>query len=121
VGRVERQSQTPIERNGWSTVDDDGIVVGMAWVYIRRCTDGSLYVGHTDDVATRELVHKTGHGSRFTAKRLPVRVVYWQECGSLKSVISRERQLKRWTARKQEALIAGDFSTLKVRSRRRGW
>lgn len=86
-GRSESKGKFkyPIERNGRSTVDDDGIVVGMAWVYIVRCTDGSLYVGHTDDVGTRELVHNMGHGSRFTAKRVPVRMVYSEECGSLKS------------------------------------
>ncbi len=29
--------------------NDDGIVVGMAFVYMLRYADGTLYVGHTGD------------------------------------------------------------------------
>jgi hypothetical protein len=48
-----------------------------------------------------------------------VRIVYSEEHHSMESAIARERQLKRWTANMKEALIAGDFRTLKSRSKRR--
>jgi predicted GIY-YIG superfamily endonuclease len=87
-------------------------------VYILRCRDGTLYVGHTDDVASRERTHNEGHGSRYTAARRPARVVYSEEHDSTESAIGRERQLKRWARKKKEALIAGDASTLKLLSKR---
>lgn len=91
----------------------------MPFVYILRCADDTLYVGHTDDLASREETHNDGHGSRYTAARRPVRIVYSEEHESTVSVIARERQLKHWTARKKEALIAGDLTTLKSLSKRR--
>ena len=90
--------------------EDDGIVVHVPWVYIVRCSDDSLYIGHTDDVVAREATHNAGDGSRYTALKRPVRVVYSEHHASMKNAIARERQLKRWTARKKEALIAGDVA-----------
>jgi putative endonuclease len=57
---------------------DDGIVVWMPWVYIVRCSDGTLYVGHTCNVHSREKTHNEGHGSLYTAERSPVKVVGWR-------------------------------------------
>jgi predicted GIY-YIG superfamily endonuclease len=99
--------------------EDNGIVVWMPWVYIVRCSDKSLYVGHTDDLDSREKTHNDGRGSRYTAQRRPVQVVYFESHDSSESAIARERQLKRWTTSKKEALIAGDLTSLKALSRRR--
>ncbi len=43
-----------------------------AWVYLLRCSDGSLYTGWTVDVDRRLARHQAGVGSRYTASRLPV-------------------------------------------------
>ena len=48
----------------------------MPWIYILRCSDGSLYVGHTEDVGAREARHNDGNASRYTSRRRPVKVVY---------------------------------------------
>jgi hypothetical protein len=40
-------------------------------------------------------------------------------CGSLAEAVNRERQLKRWSGAKKEALIAGDTRALQALSRRR--
>lgn len=90
-----------------------------AFVYILRCADGTLYVGHTADVAAREERHNAGLGANFTAARRPVRVVYSEQHESEATAIRRERQLKRWSGQKKEALIAGDLTTLHRLSRRR--
>jgi predicted GIY-YIG superfamily endonuclease len=42
-----------------------------------------------------------------------VTIVYSEKHSSSTVVAERERQLKRWTARKKEALIAGDSVSLK--------
>jgi putative endonuclease len=43
-----------------------------AWVYLLRCTDGSLYTGWTIDLERRLERHRAGAASRYTASRLPV-------------------------------------------------
>ena len=91
----------------------------MPWVYLLRCADNTLYVGHTDDLIAREKAHNDGLGAPYTAKRLPVRIVYSEEHHSIESAIARERQLKGWTTSKKEALIVGDRPTLKSLSKRR--
>ena len=91
----------------------------MTWVYILRCSDDSFYVGHTDDLPGREKTHNEGHGARYTAARRPVRLVYSEQFESSECAIARERQLKRWSAGKKNALLSGDFALLKQLSRRR--
>jgi putative endonuclease len=46
-----------------------------AWVYVLRCSDGSLYAGWTVDVPRRLARHLAGKASRYTASRLPVELV----------------------------------------------
>ena len=85
----------------------------MWYVYILRCADGSLYVGETWDVAARVMKHNEGGGSGFTARRRPVALVYSESHDDRASALDRERQLKRWTKRKKEALIERDVAKLK--------
>ena len=47
-------------------------------------------------------------------------MVYSEEYSSLKKAIARERQVKRWTAEKKEALIEANAATMKLLSRRGG-
>jgi len=89
------------------------------FVYIVRCVDGRLYVGHTRDLVAREQKHNDDRGAVFTAMRRPVRVVYSERHDSEADAIARERQLKRWSLAKKQALITGDHTTLYRLSRRR--
>jgi predicted GIY-YIG superfamily endonuclease len=91
----------------------------MPWVYILRCGDNTFYVGHTGDVASRLRWHRRGLAANHTALRLPVDLAETEEFSSLEATIQRERQLKRWSAEKKEALIAGNRTLLKQLSRRR--
>ena len=34
----------------------------MPFIYILRCADDTLYVGHTEDLASREQTHNDGRG-----------------------------------------------------------
>lgn len=77
-----------------------------------------LYVGHTNDLATRENTHNEGTGASYTAARRPVTMVYAEEHPSLQRAVARERQVKRWTAKKKEALVSADSFKLKALSRR---
>ena len=84
----------------------------MAFTYIVRCSDDTLYVGHTEDLASREQTHNDGRGALYTARRRPVRMVYAEEHASIENAVAREHQLKRWSREKKEALIRDDRTTL---------
>jgi predicted GIY-YIG superfamily endonuclease len=93
----------------------------LAWfVYILRCSDGSYYVGHTEDVAARVKRHQDGRGAAWTAARRPVSLVFEEEHLSEAAAVARERQIKRWSRQKKEALFAGKLTSLKKLSRCRG-
>ena len=90
----------------------------MTYVYILRCADRSLYVGHTSNLEARKRAHDGGTASNHTAKRRPLELVYIESLASLADAADRERQLKRWSRTKKEALIAGDTNALHELSKR---
>jgi putative endonuclease len=81
--------------------------------YILKCSDGSFYVGSTTNLKTRVKAHNQGEGSAHTAKRRPVKLVYHEKFNSLGDVVKRERQVKKWSRAKKEALILGKLELLK--------
>jgi predicted GIY-YIG superfamily endonuclease len=89
------------------------------FVYILRCSDDSLYVGHTCNVVDRVKVHNDGCGALWTACRRPVVLVYSEPHPSEEQSIARERQIKRWTHAKKLALINRDRAKLESLAKRR--
>ena len=85
----------------------------MYWVYILRCRDHSYYVGQTQDLIQRLALHSAANGPAYTASRLPVRLVYQETCTTLDEAVRREKQLKRWSRAKKQALISGELAQLK--------
>jgi len=77
----------------------------MYFAYLLRCADGSLYAGSTLDLAARELRHNAGRGSRYTAGRRPVRMVYSESFDSQQEAMARERELKQLPKAAKEALV----------------
>ena len=86
---------------------------------ILRCVDGSLYVGHTRNLTDRVKTHNDGLGAAWTARRLPVQLVYEETQNSQQSAVARERQIKRWTHAKKLSLVSGDLAKLKSLAKRR--
>ena len=91
----------------------------MCYVYILRCADNSFYVGLTQDLNTRVKAHNDGRGAAYTFKRRSVRLVYSEKFESESKGVERERQLKRWSHSKKEALVSGDLQKLKRLSKPR--
>jgi predicted GIY-YIG superfamily endonuclease len=90
----------------------------MEWyVYILRCSDDSFYVGHTDSVERRFVRHTSATGAKHTATHKPERIEYEEALPSKLDAIRRERQIKRWSREKKQALIDGDIQRLKALSR----
>ncbi len=86
----------------------------MPYVYILECIDGSFYVGSTNDLDTRMEQHGAGRGSRYTACRMPVTLVWAQECDNAYEL---EKKIQNWSRAKRSALIRGDFKALPGLSR----
>jgi putative endonuclease len=61
--------------------------------------------------------HNDGRGAAYTFKHRPVRLVYSEPFGSEVDALTRERQLKRWSRGKKEALIKGNLELLKYLSK----
>jgi len=79
------------------------------FVYILRCSDDSLYVGFTTNLAARLDRHQTGDGSTWTRLRRPVEMVYAEEHSTLRRAETRETQLKGWTHARQYEMKAWDW------------
>lgn len=89
------------------------------YVYIVRCSNGSYYVGSTQDLQQRLKAHNDARAAQYTSIRRPVKLVYSETYDSAAAADRRERQLKKWSHAKKEALAAGDKEELKRISKRR--
>ena len=84
----------------------------MAWVYILRCTDGSFYVGSTNNLDLRLEQHMTGNGAKYTSRRLPVELVWSEDYEYVSEAWAVERQLHGWSRAKKQLLIDGHAELL---------
>jgi putative endonuclease len=79
---------------------------GESWFcYMLQCSDGSFYVGAAKDPEQRVKRHNWGVGSRHTALRRPVRLIWQEEHESELSARTREAELKRWRRDKKMQLV----------------
>lgn len=84
-------------------------------LYILRFVDGSLYIGQTNDLQKRLKDHrnKTTKSATYSREHGAFELVYQETYASRVEAMRREKQIKRWTRAKKEALIAGDKALLK--------
>jgi putative endonuclease len=91
-----------------------------AYLYIVRCSDGSLYIGTTrTTLEIRIAQHNDGTFKGYTESRRPVVLVYAEWFDRITDAIENERKLKKWTRAKKEAFIRGDFASLRVLAKRK--
>ena len=67
----------------------------MAFVYLLRCSDGSLYCGWTTDVERRVAQHQAGTASRYTRRRLPVELATVIPVADRSEALREEARIKR--------------------------
>lgn len=89
------------------------------YAYLLRCRDGTYYAGHTDDIEHRLAQHQVGALGGYTAKRLPVELVWSDSFMTRDEAFAAERKLKGWGRAKKEALIAGDWALVSQLARGR--
>ena len=87
------------------------------WMYILCCADNSYYVGSTNNLDLRLKQHHFGEGANHTRKRLPVKLVYYEEFPRVAQAFYREKQIQGWSRKKKEALINGCPEMLRELSR----
>jgi predicted GIY-YIG superfamily endonuclease len=72
------------------------------------CSDDSIYVGRTDDLEARLRAHRTRRFSGYTAKRLPVRLIFYEQFGTREEAFAAERRIKGWSAPRSSRLPAAN-------------
>ena len=76
------------------------------YVYIMANSRHNVYIGVTGNLVRRLYQHRNkltdGHASKYNMQML----VYYETTSDVHSAIAREKQLKGWSRRKKEALIA---------------
>ncbi|PIQ86732.1 MAG: hypothetical protein COV74_03595 [Candidatus Omnitrophica bacterium CG11_big_fil_rev_8_21_14_0_20_45_26] len=91
----------------------------MRSVYILKCSDGSFYVGTTNNLNRRFKEHCTRSGSVHTRKQISVELVYHETFKIESQALEREHQLKGWSRNKKLALINFNKAELVELSRSR--
>lgn len=81
-------------------------------MYILECYDGTYYTGSTKDLERRISQHQDGKGANYTAKRLPVLLLYYEEYDRIDKAFYREKQIQGWSRKKKEALMNGATNLL---------
>ena len=85
----------------------------QSYVYILKCSDGTYYTGVTSKLSQRLFQHDTGYfPDCYTQKRRPLELVFYAEFTDISIAIEKEKQIKKWSKAKKEALIRGDYDAL---------
>ncbi len=83
----------------------------MPFVYILKCSDGSLYTGSTTDLKKRVHEHNNlKSAAHYTKIRRPVYVVYSEELETLSLARKKEVALKKLTREEKITLISKTLS-----------
>lgn len=77
------------------------------YVYVLKCSDGTLYTGYTTDIERRVAEHNNGNGAKYTRGRTPVTLVHTEEFETQSSAMQREYEIKQLSRSEKEALANG--------------
>ena len=85
-----------------------GAQLETVWfVYIVRCSDGTLYTGVTTDADKRVAEHNRSQGARYTRSRQPVELVYLEPAADRGAALRRESEIKRMRSAAKRRMISG--------------
>ena len=77
----------------------------VAWVYLLRCADDSLYCGWTTDPERRLRQHQAGKASHYTRRRLPVEYALVMPAADRSAALREEARIKKLSRPEKLALI----------------
>lgn len=85
----------------------------LSYLYIIKCSDNTYYIGVISNLDCRMDKHHSGYyPSCYTASRRPLELAFYAEFTDINIAIEKEKQVKKWSKEKKEALIKGDFDKL---------
>jgi len=77
------------------------------YLYVVRCSDGTLYTGITTDVTRRLHEHNaTKKGAKYTRGRRPVELVYWIDFNDRSTASKAESRFKKLSRKEKWDAIA---------------
>ena len=85
---------------------------GIFTVYILRTSSNTLYIGQTNNLEKRLVQHqsKKSTSAKYMKYFNSFTLVYAENLKTRSEALKREWELKQWTKKKKEALIAGNRS-----------
>ena len=84
-----------------------------SYLYILKCNDDTYYTGVTSNIDKRLEQHQIGiFRDSYTYYRRPVELVFLTEFTDIHFTFLYEKQVKKWSKAKKEALINGDYEAL---------
>lgn len=90
-----------------------------SYVYIVLCSDNSYYTGVTNDIERRLYEHDAGLDQEtYTYIRRPLELKYLELFDDINKAIEREKQIKKLSRKKKEALFAENYELLKALSKK---
>jgi putative endonuclease len=78
----------------------------MFFVYFLKCRDDTLYCGYTNALMKRVEAHNKGKGAKYTLKRRPVKLVYYETFETKSEAMKREYALKQLSRSEKENIIS---------------
>src|SRR3954454_3245681 len=78
----------------------------VAYVYLLRCSDGSLYCGWTTDPERRLRQHMNGTASRYTKRRRPVEYALVFPVADRSAALKEEWRIKQLPRAEKLALVS---------------
>tara|TARA_Y100000768_G_C23514950_1_gene467703 strand:- start:237 stop:527 length:291 start_codon:yes stop_codon:yes gene_type:complete len=89
-------------------------------VYILQCSDDSFYTGITNNIDKRIEEHNSeDYPKSYVHKRRPVQLVWYASFTNPQAAINKEKQIKRWSRAKKQALIEENYLALQQFSKKR--
>jgi putative endonuclease len=89
----------------------------MYYLYILKCFDKTLYTGITVDLAKRVREHNSSkRGSKYTAARRPVKLVYAKKFRNRSEATKAEYCIKQLSKKEKLELILSRFSFTQKKS-----
>lgn len=85
------------------------------YVYMLRCSDGSLYTGYSTDPIRRLSEHNnSSKGSKYTRSRRPCVLVHLEIYDTKSEALKRECQIKKLNKKEKEGLVLDGFNRFRI-------
>jgi putative endonuclease len=81
------------------------------WVYVLKCSDGSLYTGYTKDLTRRLKQHASGRGAKYLRGRRPFDLFWTQAYASQRLAMACEAKIKKMPRPQKLAWLSAAANT----------